>query len=113
MFPREGRERKAYGGAIPRPGRFRWRTPRSQQVSNLQTAEDMLCSVASRRSVAAPYRCSPGSPPRGRWEKGTGFMPLRRGKAIGYDADLMAFKFTMRNGQQIVQCQISTAALSD
>jgi hypothetical protein len=49
----------------------------------------------------------------GRWEKGTGFMPLRRGKAIGYDADLMAFKFTMRNGQQIVQCQISTAALSD
>jgi hypothetical protein len=45
--------------------------------------------------------------------KGTGFMPLTRGKAIGYDADLMAFKFTMRNGQQIVQCQISTAALSD
>jgi len=45
--------------------------------------------------------------------KGTGFMPLRTGKAIGYDADLMAFKFTMRNGQQIVQCQISTAALSD
>jgi hypothetical protein len=40
-------------------------------------------------------------------------MPLTRGKAIGYDADLMAFKFTMRNGQQIVQCQISTAALSD
>jgi hypothetical protein len=40
-------------------------------------------------------------------------MPLRTGKAIGYDADLMAFKFTMRNGQQIVQCQISTAALSD
>jgi len=40
-------------------------------------------------------------------------MPLTTGKAIGYDADLMAFKFTMRNGQQIVQCQISTAALSD
>ena len=40
-------------------------------------------------------------------------MPLRRGKAVGYDADLMAFKFTMRNGQQIVQCQISIAALSD
>ena len=100
-----------------RPGRFRWRQWRSQQVSNLQTAEDMLCSVASRRSVAAPYRCSPGSPRAvrftGRWEKGTGFMPLRTGKAVGYDADLMAFKFTMRNGQQIVQCQISTAALSD
>jgi hypothetical protein len=40
-------------------------------------------------------------------------MPLRRGKAVGYDADLMAFKFTMRNGQQIVQCQVSIAALSD
>jgi Protein of unknown function (DUF1488) len=45
--------------------------------------------------------------------KGSWFMPLTRGKAVGYDADLMAFKFTMRNGQQIVQCQISTAALSD
>ena len=40
-------------------------------------------------------------------------MPLTRGKAVGYDADLMVFKFTMRNGEQIVQCQISRAALSD
>ena len=40
-------------------------------------------------------------------------MPLRRGEAIGYDADLMAFKFTMRNGENIVQCEISHAALSD
>ena len=40
-------------------------------------------------------------------------MPLTRGEAAGYDADLMTFKFTMRNGQQIVQCQISRAALSD
>ena len=40
-------------------------------------------------------------------------MPLTRGKALGYDADLMAFKSTMMNGQQIVQCQISIAALSD
>ena len=40
-------------------------------------------------------------------------MPLTRGKAVGYDADLMAFKFTMSNRQQIVQCQISIAALSD
>jgi hypothetical protein len=40
-------------------------------------------------------------------------MPLTRGKALGYDADLMAFNFTMRNGQQIVQCQVSIAALSD
>ena len=40
-------------------------------------------------------------------------MPLTRGEAVGYDADLMVFKFTMRNGEQIVQCQISIAALSD
>ena len=40
-------------------------------------------------------------------------MPLTRGKAVGCDANLMAFKFTMRNGQQIVQCQVSIAALSD
>ena len=40
-------------------------------------------------------------------------MPLTRGEAVGYDADLMAFKFTMRNGQQVVQCQISRAALGD
>jgi hypothetical protein len=32
---------------------------------------------------------------------------------IGYDADLMMFKFTMRNGAQIVQCQISNAALGN
>jgi len=37
-------------------------------------------------------------------------MPLTRGEAVGYDADLMVFKFTMR---QIVQCQISHAALGD
>jgi hypothetical protein len=42
-----------------------------------------------------------------------GFMPLTRGKLIGYDADLMAFGFTMRNGHQIVQCEISIAALSN
>ena len=40
-------------------------------------------------------------------------MLLTRGEAIGYDADLMVFKFTMRNGDQIVQCQISHAALGD
>jgi hypothetical protein len=40
-------------------------------------------------------------------------MPLTRGEAVGYDAKLMAFKFTMRNGPQIVQCEISRAALSD
>ena len=40
-------------------------------------------------------------------------MPLTRGEAVGYDAKLMAFKFTMRNGQQIIQCEISRAALVD
>ena len=45
--------------------------------------------------------------------EGTRLMPLTRGEAVGYDADLMAFKFTMKNGQQIVQCQISRAALVD
>ena len=40
-------------------------------------------------------------------------MPLTRCEAVGYDADLMVFKFTMRNGEQIVQCQISRAALGD
>ena len=40
-------------------------------------------------------------------------MPLTRGETIGHGADLRAFKFTMRNGQQIVQCQISIAALSN
>jgi len=40
-------------------------------------------------------------------------MPLTRGEALEYDADLMAFKFTIRNGEQIVQCQISHAALGD
>jgi hypothetical protein len=40
-------------------------------------------------------------------------MPLTRGGAVGYDADLMAFEFTMWNGEQIVQCQISHAALGD
>jgi hypothetical protein len=40
-------------------------------------------------------------------------MPLTRGEAVGYDADLMAFKFTMRMGKQIVQCQISNAALGN
>jgi Protein of unknown function (DUF1488) len=40
-------------------------------------------------------------------------MPLTRGEAVGYDAELMVFKFTMRNGQQIVQCEISNAALGN
>ena len=34
-------------------------------------------------------------------------------EAVGYDAHLMTFKFTMRNGEQIVQCRISSAALGN
>ena len=40
-------------------------------------------------------------------------MPLTRGEVVGYDTDLMVFKFTMRNGEHTVQCQISNAALGD
>jgi Protein of unknown function (DUF1488) len=60
-----------------------------------------------------PPLASPLCGPLPGHSKGTGFMPLTRGEAIGYDADLMAFKFTMRNGEQIVQCQISNAALGN
>ena len=40
-------------------------------------------------------------------------MSLTRGEVVGYDVDPMAFKFTMKNGKQIVQCQISDAALGE
>ena len=40
-------------------------------------------------------------------------MPLTRAEAVGYDARAMMFKFSMRDGDQIVQCQISRAALGD
>ena len=63
----------------------------------------------TRRSAGGPTSRSASTGHR----KGTGFMPLTRGEAVGYDADLMVFKFTMRNGEQIVQCQISNAALGD
>ena len=38
-------------------------------------------------------------------------MPLARDKTIGYDTELMAFKFTMLNDGKVVPCQISCAAL--
>lgn len=40
-------------------------------------------------------------------------MPQTRGEVVGYDAVLMVFKFTMRDGEQIVPCEISNAALGD
>ena len=38
-------------------------------------------------------------------------MPLTRGEAVGYDADLMMFKFTMRNGEQIVKFRLAMPRL--
>jgi hypothetical protein len=40
-------------------------------------------------------------------------MPLRRGKIGGYDSERMAFGFTMLNGDETVECQISDAALDE
>ena len=40
-------------------------------------------------------------------------MPLTRDKIIGHDLDRLAFRFTMLNDGDIVQCQISDAALDD
>ena len=40
-------------------------------------------------------------------------MLLTRGEPLGYDSERMAFKFTMLNGDEPVQCQISGAAMDD
>jgi hypothetical protein len=40
-------------------------------------------------------------------------MPLTRGQPLGYDNERMAFKFTMLNGDDAVECQISGAAMDD
>ena len=40
-------------------------------------------------------------------------MSLTRGSIIGYDADKMLFRFTMMNGVDITNCEISSAALDD
>jgi hypothetical protein len=40
-------------------------------------------------------------------------MPLTRGRILGYDKERMAFGFSMLNGEEEVQCQISAAALDD
>ena len=40
-------------------------------------------------------------------------MPLTRGEIVGHDIERMAFKFTMLNGAEVVNCQISDAALDD
>jgi hypothetical protein len=40
-------------------------------------------------------------------------MPLMRGKIVGYDAERLAFGFTMLNGDETVECQISDAAMAE
>jgi hypothetical protein len=40
-------------------------------------------------------------------------MPLMRGKIVGYDAERLAFGFTMLNGDETVECQISDAAMDE
>jgi len=40
-------------------------------------------------------------------------MPLVRGRILGYDADRMAFEFTMQNKNQTVPCEMSNAAMDE
>jgi hypothetical protein len=40
-------------------------------------------------------------------------MPLVRGRILGYDADRMAFEFTMLNEDETVPCEISSAAMDE
>jgi hypothetical protein len=40
-------------------------------------------------------------------------MPLIRGRIVGHDSERLAFKFTMLNGDETVECQISDAAMDE
>jgi len=40
-------------------------------------------------------------------------MPLTRGKIVGYDTERLVFGFTMLNGDDTVDCQISDAAMDE
>lgn len=40
-------------------------------------------------------------------------MPLTRDRIIGHDLERLAFRFTMMNDEDIVQCQISDAAMDE
>ena len=40
-------------------------------------------------------------------------MPLIRGRIVGHDSERLAFKFTMQNGDETVECQISDAAMDE
>ena len=39
-------------------------------------------------------------------------MPLSPGKLVGYDDARRMFKFTMLNGAEVVQCEISSSAVN-
>lgn len=40
-------------------------------------------------------------------------MPLTRDRIIGHDSERLAFRFTMLNGVDTVECQISDAAMDE
>jgi hypothetical protein len=40
-------------------------------------------------------------------------MPLTRGRIVGHDSERLAFKFTMQNGDETIDCQISDAAMDE
>ena len=40
-------------------------------------------------------------------------MPLTRGKVLGYDLERLAFRFSMLNDSETVECQISDAAMDE
>ena len=40
-------------------------------------------------------------------------MPLTRDRIIGHDIERLAFRFTMLNGVDTVECQISDAAMDE
>jgi hypothetical protein len=40
-------------------------------------------------------------------------MPLTRGRIVGYDTERLAFGFTMLNDGEMVECQISDAAIDE
>ena len=40
-------------------------------------------------------------------------MPPTPGQSLGYDRERVAFKFTILNGDEAVECQISAAAMDD
>jgi hypothetical protein len=40
-------------------------------------------------------------------------MPLTRGRIVGYDDERLAYGFTMQNGDETVDCQISDAAMDE